>query len=288
MLERLQTPIASTRLSLVVNVILFILKLVAGIAGRSQALVADALNSLLDIVANVIVWLGIRVAGRPADQDHPFGHGNADNLAAVFVALILFVTGAYIGLESIQAIFGNRTVKPAYLATAVALGTVIVKEILYRYTIKIGRKHKSSAVIANAYDHRSDVIVSLGTLTGIILAQAGYPVMDPIAGLWVAFFIFKQGTRIIRDNIQTLMVASPGIEYEAELKDFIGRQKGVVKVVWLRGKRVGSGFYIDVAIQTDGNITVYEGHNIASQIQMAVREQYLEVLGVVVHVEPDY
>jgi len=288
LLEKLKSPIGCTKLSFFVNIFLFIIKLFAGIVGRSQALVADSLNSLLDIVANAVVWLGIRVAERPPDDNHPFGHGNADNLAAIFVAVILFATGAYIGLEAIQSIFYGKLKKPTYVATIVAALTIIIKEILFRYTIAIGKKHKSSAVIANAYDHRSDVIVSLGTLAGIIIAQTKYPIMDPIAGLWVAFFILKQGIRIIRENIQILMVASPGNDYVTDLKKFISAQEGVVKVVWLRGKMVGSGYFVDVAIQTDGNITVYDGHNIATEIQNLVKKNFSEVLGIVVHVEPDF
>lgn len=288
MLKNLQSPIVSTKFSLVVNIFLFFLKIIAGILGRSQALVADALNSLLDIVANIVVWFGIRIAKRPPDRNHPYGHGNADTLAAVFVALVLFITGAYIGREAIQAIINKDFLTPTYLATAAAIITIIIKEFLYKYTLNVGRKFKSPAVIANAYDHRSDVIVSLGTLVGIVVAQTKYPILDPIAGLWVAVFILKQGVKIIRENIHTLMVTSPGIAFETEINRFIARLDGVVRVAWVKSRMVGSGYYIDAAVKVTGTISVRDGHEIASTIRRTLKESFPDVLDVLVHIEPDH
>lgn len=259
----------------------------AGIFGRSQALIADALNSLLDIVANIVVWFGINISKRPPDSDHPYGHGNADNLAAIFVALVLFITGAYIGRESIHAIVNREFQTPTFLATAAAAVTILIKESLYWYTLKIGRKFKSAAVIANAYDHRSDVIVSVGVLIGIVVAQTKFPILDPIAGLWVAFFILKQGIKIIRENIQTLMVVSPGTRFESDVRGFISGMDGVVDVVWLKSRIVGARYFIDTAIQVNSDVSVYEGHEIATRVRHAVSSKYPDVFDILVHVEPD-
>ncbi len=287
MFKDFKTPLGSTRFSLVINVFLFILKFSSGILGRSQALVADALNSLLDIVANIIVWFGIRLAKKPPDEDHPYGHGNADNLAAVLVALILFITGAYIGREAFHSIINKEFRSPTYVATAAAIITIIIKEVLYRYTINIGHKFKSPAVIANAYDHRSDVIVSIGTLIGIVIAQTKYPILDPIAGLWVAAFIVRQAVRIIRENYQTLMGVSPGSAYETKIQEFILGQDGVRGVVWIKGRTVGSKYFIDTAVQVDRNISVDAGHEIASHISRAVKSSFRDISGILVHIEPD-
>jgi cation diffusion facilitator family transporter len=259
----------------------------AGILGRSQALVADALNSLLDIVANTVVLFGIKIAERPPDKSHPYGHGNADNLAAIFVALVLFITGAYIGRESIHAIVHHDFQKPTYLATSAAALTILIKELLYWYTLKIGRKYKSPAVIANAYDHRSDVVVSIGVLIGIVVAQIKLPILDPIAGLWVAFFILKQGVKIIRENIQSLMVASPGVEIENEIKTFITGLNGVSRVAWVKGRVVGSRYFIDAAVKVRNDISVREGHDIAEEVTRSVRQSFADVRDILVHVEPD-
>ncbi|UCD94535.1 MAG: cation transporter [Candidatus Zixiibacteriota bacterium] len=286
-MKSFQSPIGCTRFSLVVNIFLFILKMMAGIFGRSQALIADALNSLLDIVANIVVWFGINISKRPPDSDHPYGHGNADNLAAIFVALVLFITGAYIGRESIHAIVNREFQTPTFLATAAAAVTILIKESLYWYTLKIGRKFKSAAVIANAYDHRSDVIVSVGVLIGIVVAQTRFPILDPIAGLWVAFFILKQGIKIIRENIQTLMVVSPGTRFESDVRGFISGMDGVVDVVWLKSRIVGARYFIDTAIQVNSDVSVYEGHEIATRVRHAVSSKYPDVFDILVHVEPD-
>ncbi len=287
LLEKLQSPIACTKFSLAINVFLFILKIFAGIFGRSQALIADALNSLLDIVANIVVWFGIGIAKKPPDKDHPYGHGNADNLAAIFVAVVLFITGAYIGREAIHAIIHGEFTEPTFLATAAAAFTIIIKEILYRYTLRIGKEFKSPAVIANAYDHRSDVVVSLGTLVGIVIAQTKYPILDPIAGLWVTFFILKQGVKVIRENIQTLMVASPGVGIEDEIRNYITNLEGVNGVRWIKGRLIGPSYYIDVVVQVCDDISVREGHDIASQVKVAVRKSFADVIDVLVHIEPD-
>ncbi|MCP4704416.1 MAG: cation transporter [candidate division Zixibacteria bacterium] len=287
MFKNLQTPIASTRLSLLINILLLILKLFGGIVGRSQALIADALNSLLDIVANIVVWLGINIANKPPDESHPYGHGNADTLSAIFVALVLIITGGYIGRESYDSIVNHDFSTPTYLATIAAVITIVVKSFLYKYTIKIGNKYRSQAVIANAADHRSDVIVSIGTLIGIVVAQTKYPILDPIAGLWVAFFILKQAVKIIRDNVHTLMSGSPEIARQNDIKDFITNVEGVIKVRWIKGRMVGPDFHMDAAVSVKGDKTVREGHNIARNIKILVKEKFPEVAGILIHIEPD-
>jgi len=283
----LNTPLASTRLSLVANILLFLLKITAGIFGRSQALVADSLNSLLDIVANIAVWFGINIARKPPDKEHPYGHGNADTLAAVFVALILLITGGYIGREAVGSIISGNFTAPTLLATGAALFTIILKSLLYKYTLSIGKKYKSAAVIANAQDHLSDVVVSAGTLVGIIMAQVKFPILDPIAGLWVAFFILKQAIRIIQDNVHTLMGASPDFSIQNEIRDHIKQIDGVITTNWIKGRRVGAGYYLDVALIVKANMTVREGHDIAHLVKESVMNSFHDVADVMVHIEPD-
>jgi len=287
LLEKLKTPIACTKLGLGFNIFLLILKLVGGIWGRSQALLADALNSLLDIVANIVVWLGIKIAERPPDREHPYGHGNADNLAAIFVAIVLFITGAYIGREAFSTIIEKNYATPNIIATLAAIITILIKLSLYRFTVKIGREYRSPAVIANAQDHRSDVLISLGALIGIIVAQLGYPILDPIAGLYIAISILRQSVKILRENVGTLMVSSPGSDLEKELKEYISNLSEVQKVAWIKGRAVGSGYYIDAAICVRGDMTVSRGHEIAHDIGTAVKAAFPTILDVLVHIEPD-
>ena len=281
-----KTPIGSTKLGLVINIILFVLKIFAGIFGRSQALLADALNSLLDIVANIVVWLGIRIAERPPDKDHPYGHGNADNLAAVFVAIVLTITGIYIGSEAIDAIIHRNYQTPTWLATAAAIFTIIVKFGLYKLTDKVGKEYNSPAVLANAQDHRSDALISTSALFGIVVAQLGVPILDPIAGVWIALLILKQAIKILRENVQTLMVTSPGSEFEKQITEFIHQSDGVRQVNWVRGRIVGSGYYVDIAIEVDASLTVLEGHDIAKNIRKSVNESFSSVRDVLIHINP--
>lgn len=286
MLEKLKTPIACTKLGLGFNIFLLILKLFGGIWGQSQALLADALNSLLDIVANIVVWLGIRISERPPDRDHPYGHGNADNLAAIFVAIVLFITGAYIGRESLHTIIDKSYATPNIIATIAAIVTILIKFSLYRFTVKIGREYRSPAVIANAQDHRSDVLISLGALIGIVMAQTGYPILDPLAGIYIAFSILRQSVKILRENIGTLMVSSPGLAFEKELKEHILKLGEVKKVTWIKGRAVGSGYYIDAAVSVCGDLTVSRGHEIAHDIGASVKKAFPTVFDVLVHIEP--
>ncbi len=286
MFSSFKTPIGSTKLGLVVNILLFILKIVAGIFGRSQALLADALNSLLDIVANIVVWLGVKIADRPPDENHPYGHGNADNLAAVFVAIVLTITGVYIGSEAIDVIINGNYRTPTWLATVAAIITIVVKLGLFRLTDNVGKKYNSPAVLANAQDHRSDALISLSALFGITVAQLGLPIFDPIAGLWIALLILKQAIKILRENIQTLMVTSPGSVFEKQITEHIKRIDGVKKVGWVKGRIVGSGYYVDTAVEVDASITVREGHDIARKIRKSVNETFPSVHDVLVHVNP--
>ena len=210
--QKLETPEASTKLSIVGNVILLILKFIGGFLGGSKALIADFVNSLLDLVANAAVLIGVRVAQQPADADHQYGHGNADVIAAFLVAVIILMTGIYIGYDSASAAFGKNYKAPHWYATLVAIITIFSKTMLYRFTKKVGIKSKSPAVFANAQDHKSDVYASSGALFGIVMAQLGYPVLDPIGGIWVSFFVVRNSINLIRDNIHTLMSGAPDRE----------------------------------------------------------------------------
>lgn len=283
---RFKTPIASTKLGLAFNVLLLLLKIIGGIWGRSQALLADALNSLLDIVANIVVWLGIKIADKPPDKDHPYGHGNADTLAAVFVAIVLFITGTYIGREALTSIIDKTYETPERIATFIAAFTILVKFTLFKFTDKVGREYRSPAVIANAADHKADALISLGALIGIVVAQSGYPVLDPIAGLYIAFSILMQSIRIIRENVGTLMVSSVEHDFEKELVDHIKTIEGVKSIAWIRGRALGSGYYIDAGVAVDGKMTVERSHEIAHQIEESVKSKFPTILDILVHIEP--
>lgn len=283
---RLATAEGSTRLSLGVNFILLVLKLSGGFIGHSRALVADGINSLLDLITNSIVWLGVRIARKPADADHQYGHGNADTLAAVFVALVLLITGGYIGSQAIAAIVQRNFQTPSWLATSVAIFTIVVKTGLFRYTLRIGRQESSPAVIANAYDHRSDVIASSGVLFGIVVAQLGAPILDPIGGLWVGIWILRQSVKIMKENLHTLMSGAPDQTLMEEVKKTLGSIAEVRKVKAARMRTLGGHHIADVDIQVDGHISVLAGHDIAEKVRALLLARHKQMLDAMVHIEP--
>ena len=249
-------------------------------------MIADCINSLLDIVANSAVWIGLKLAKKPADVDHQYGHGNADVIAASFVAIVIFVTGIYIGYDSIHVIIGRNYGVPNYFATGVAVFTITVKSILFRYTKNVGLEFKSAAVLANAQDHKSDVYASSGALFGIVVSQIGYPILDPIGGLWVSFFILRNAVNLIRDNIHTLMSGAPDKELVERVKETAAQIKEVKGILATRMRTLGSRQFVDLEIFIDGNLSVHEGHNIAHQVRDLLIAKYDDITEVMVHVEP--
>ncbi len=284
--QRISTPVASTKISMVFNILLLILKFFGGFFGGSRALIADCLNSLLDIVANSAVWIGLKLAGKPADIDHQYGHGNADVIAASFVAIVIFTTGIYIGYDSIHVILDRNFGTPSYFATGVAAFTIIVKSVLFRYTRNVGRKFKSAAVLANAQDHKSDVYASSGALFGIVVSQIGYPILDPIGGLWVSLFILRNAVNLIRDNIHTLMSGAPDRELVERVKKTAAQIDEVKGILATRMRSLGSRQFVDLEIFVDGNLSVSEGHNVAHRVRDHLIAKYDDITEVMVHVEP--
>jgi cation diffusion facilitator family transporter len=284
--EKLNTPESSTKISLLSNILLLILKFYGGFFGGSRALVADSINSLLDIMANAAVWIGLNLAKKPADEDHQYGHGNADVIAASFVAIIILVTGFYIGYESIHVIVDGRYRVPEYSATAIAFMTIILKTILFRYTKNVGLRFKSPAVLANAQDHKSDVYASSGALFGIMISQLGFPILDPIGGLWVSFFILRNAINLIKDNIHTLMSGAPDTEMINKITDRVNGIEDVKGVIATRIRTLGSRHLVDLEIFVDKDLSVMEGHSIAHRVRDILIAKYDDISDVMVHVEP--
>ncbi len=275
-----------TKFSLVINFFLGIVKLLTGWIGHSQALIADALNSFMDLVTNAVVWMGLVIAKKPADREHPYGHGNADTLAAAFVAVILLLTGAYIGFQALRVIFEKKFVTPSYLTTVVAVLVIIIKEFLFRYTLKVGRRANSPAVIANAWDHRSDVYATSGALVGIVVAQLGVPVLDPLAGVWIGFLIVRQAIRVFKENIHSLMVGSPPPSVVKEVQNILSRVPEVRGISATKMRSVGASQIVDIDILVDREITVEQGHIIAEKVKATILQENRYIQDVMVHVEP--
>lgn len=284
--KQIDSPESSTAISIIANILLLILKFLGGFFAGSRALIADSINSLLDLVANFAVWFGLKVARKPADADHQYGHGNADVIAASFVAVVIMFTGIFIAYGSAAIIIKGQRSVPTYFATAVAAFTIILKTGLYFYTKAVGRRFKSAAVLANAQDHKSDVYASSGALFGIVASQAGYPSLDPLGGLWVSFFILRNAVNLIRDNVHTLMSGAPDKITVDRVAETVREVKEVKGLMTTRMRTLGSKQLVDLEIFVDKDLSVWEAHSIAHRVRDLLVDRYEDIAEVMVHVEP--
>ena len=275
-----------TRIGLCVNIFLTALKLTAGIFGHSKAMLADSLNSALDVLATGIVLVGLRISKKPADDEHPYGHGNADTIASFLVALILLLTGLYIGYSAVHVLIHGHVAEPGRIALYAAMFSIVIKEVLFRYTMKVGRQENSQAIVANAWDHRADVYSSSAALIGIFLARRGILIFDPIAGFVITIIIFRIALRLIHSSVDVIMDESPSPEVLGEISRIASDVDGVLRVRDVRVHQRGPNRTVDVKIEVDGETSVNNGHIIASRVETALIGSDLRVVEAMVHVDP--
>ena len=273
---------------LLVNAVLVLVKLIAGIIGHANALVADAVESSADIFSSLIVWMGLSIASRPADEDHPYGHGKAEPLAAAVVSLMLL--GAAIGI-SIMAI--REIVTPHHLPAPftlfVAAGVIIIKEALYRRVSRVGKEVGSTAIAADAWHHRADATSSLAAFIGISIALwggRGWEAADDWAALVAAMLVAINGARTLRPAISALMDEVPDRAVKEKAMQAALRVSGVQQIENLNVRGSGLGFYVDLHAQADPAMSLEEAHEIAAKVKYAIREAIPSVVSVLVHMEP--
>lgn len=276
-----------------VNAVLILLKFVAGIVGRSSAMVADAVHSLSDFASDVIVLVFVKIAGKPKDEGHDYGHGKFETLATMIIGVLLVCVGIGImvnGIEDVvRSINGEALHRPTMLALAVALVSVASKEWLYHYTIKSGRRVGSQAVVANAWHHRSDAFSSLGTFAGIggaMFLGDDWRVLDPIAAIVVSLFIVKSGYEIVKPCISELLEASLPESQESEITSLVMSVPGIVLVHNLRTRRIGNGIAVDLHAKMDGSLTLAEAHDKATAAENAIRSAFGSNSIINIHMEP--
>lgn len=282
-----------TLIGSVVNAVLIAVKLVAGIFGRSTALIADGVHSLTDFVSDVIVLIFVKIAGKPSDKGHDYGHGKFETLATLIIGLILLVAGVGLGYEGVSRIVGclrgNILPEPSWIALAVAIISIIAKEILFRYTIRRGKSLDSAAVTANAWHHRSDAISSLGTAVGIggaIFLGQKFRVLDPIAAVVVSLFIIKSGYDIMKPCIDELLESSLPDSQVKEIENIIMSTPGVKGFHRLRTRRVGNVVAVDLHIKLPGYLQLVEAHDIASAVEAAIKTRFGRNSIINIHMEP--
>ena len=273
---------------LLTNALLVLVKLIAGIVGHANALVADAVESSADIFSSLIVWMGLSIAARPADEDHPYGHGKAEPLAAAVVSLMLL--GAAVGI-SVIAIREIRTPHhlPAPFTLFVAAGVILLKELLYRRVSRVGREVGSTVVVADAWHHRADAISSLAAFIGISIALVGgrgWEAADDWAALAAAIVVAVNGVRTLRPAISGLMDEAPDRSVKERVLHAASEVDGVRSVENLNVRASGLGFYVDLHVKADSKLSLEDAHEIAASVKYAILKAVPSVVGVLVHMEP--
>jgi cation diffusion facilitator family transporter len=283
--SRLQTAGGVTILGAVANAILVALKGTAGLAGGSSVLVADAVHSLSDLATDILVLFGLRVASKPPDEDHPYGHGRYETLGTVVLAGVLLVVAAGITWDASNR-FGEPG-RPAMITLWVAALSIAVKETLFHVTLRVGRRCNSSLVIANAWHQRSDALSSVAAFAGILGARMGFPILDPAAAVVVAALIAKMALQLLGEAIREVTDATLRRDILHELGAEIRRLPGVVSFHELRARRMGPRLLVDLHVEVEGSTSVSDGHQVAERVRQLLFQKQAGVSEVLVHVDPE-
>lgn len=269
-----------------VNAILMVCKLSAGYWGRSDAVFADGIESACDFIAIFATMMALKLGRQPFDANHPYGHGRAESLAALLVSLVIFATGVWILRESVLAVINRDFKSPGWIAIAAAFFTILIKEWLYRFSSKTGRKLQSPALLAIAKDHRKDAITSISTLAGVVGAFFGWGIMDPLAAGLTSFFILHIGYQTFREAAHDLMDGSAPADFIDALQALVEGVERVEHVHEMRARRSGQYMIVDLKIEMDPGMTVKESHDVATQVKKLIFERYPGVGDVMIHINP--
>lgn len=271
------------------NVLLAMFKLFAAVAGHSAAMLSDAVHSLSDVFSTFVVMIGMKIAGKNADREHPYGHERFECVAALILSVMLFLTGLGIGYGGIRSIAEGgyrRETVPGVLALAAAVLSIVVKEAMFWYTRVAAKKINSGALMADAWHHRSDALSSIGSFIGISGARLGYPALDPAACLVICVFICRSAWDIFTDAINKMTDKACDGKTEEEIRALILAQEKVYGIDLLQTRLFGDKIYVDVEISANGEQTLYESHNIAQAVHDAIESRFENVKHCMVHVNP--
>lgn len=275
--------------SIIANLSLSLFKLVAGLLGRSAAMVSDAVHSASDVFSTVVVMIGVSIAHKAPDDDHPYGHDRMENAAAVLLAVVLALTGIGIGWSGIRSIAAghyDEIAIPTLLPLAAAIVSIAVKEGMFWYTKAAAQKTGSEALLADAWHHRSDSLSSIGSLVGIIGARMGFPVFDPIASVVICLFIIKAAYDIFSESLNKMVDKSCDDDTIEQMKRTVLDNPDVIVLDELKTRLFGSKCYVDIEIGADGNMTLFEAHAIAQSVHDQIEAQFHNVKHCMVHVNP--
>ena len=275
------------------NVALLTFKFIAGVMGHSSAMIADAVHSLSDFITDVIVLAFVHVSAKPQDKDHDYGHGKYETFATFIIGLALIAAATGIIVSGVAKLIdwadGKQLAAPGWLALAAAIISILVKEILYHYTVRSGKRLDSQALVANAWHHRSDALSSIGTTVGIggaILLGNRWTVLDPLASVVVGAMLVKVSVDLMRSSVGELTESSLSGEIEQEIEDIIRSFPDVSEPHNLRTRRIGNRFAIEAHVRMDGNASLSAAHDRASAIEQRLRERFGPQTHITIHMEP--
>ncbi len=287
--RRMSKGIRATVQTVFISTVLALVKIASGVVGNSYALIADGIESLMDVVSSLVVWGGLRIALLPPDRDHPYGHGKAESLAAMVVALGLLAAAVGLAVQSVREISTPHHA-PAAFTLFVLVGVVAVKEWLYRRLVLIGKATSSTALRVEAWHHRSDALTSVAAFIGISIALLfgdGFEAADDWAALVACGVIAWNGLRLLRTSIGEVMDAAPPNEVLDSIRSCAGHVPGVAAIEKCFARKSGPGWLVDIHVQVDGELTVVQGHDIGHRVKQTLCDSDLSIVDVLVHLEPD-
>ena len=277
----------------IINILLLAFKFAAGILGHSAAMIADAIHSLTDFVTDAIVLIFVRLGSKPTDHDHDYGHGKYETLASAIIGVSLLVVGmmiCYSGVtKTYHAMCGEPLQQPGFIALAAAVASVVLKEWAYRFTVRVGRRCHSEAVVANAWHHRSDALSSVGTTVGIggaIILGDKWAVLDPLTAIVVSFFIMKAAWSVLSKAVDELTDGSLPKETEDEIESIVNEDKDVSVVHNLCTRRIGNRIAIEMHVRMPGETSLYVAHHHATEIEQRLKQRFGADTHISIHLEP--
>lgn len=276
--------------SIIVNVVLSLLKLLAGIIARSGAMISDAIHSASDVISTIVVIIGVQMSNKKSDHDHQYGHERLECVSSIILSGLLLATGIGIGISGIKNIMagtsGKTLIIPGMLALIAAIVSLVVKEWMFWYTRAAAKKINSGALMADAWHHRSDALSSIGAFIGILGARLGYPVLDPIASVVICLFIVKAAIDIFKDAIDKMVDHSCDDETVNQMSYVINNIPGVDRIDLIQTRLFGSKIYVDIEIAVDGSLSLNKAHTIAETVHLSIENAFPNVKHCMVHVNP--
>ena len=278
-----------TSVSIIGNLLLSAFKLIAGLLANSGAMISDAVHSASDVFSSIVVIIGIHVSSKESDKEHPYGHERLECVAAIILAVILFITGISIGISAVKTIASGHYADlavPGILALVAAVISIATKEAMFWYSKVNATRIDSAALMADAWHHRSDAMSSVGAFIGILGARLGFPILDPIASVAICVLIVKASVDIFRDAIDKMVDHSCDEATEESMREVIMGVKGVKGIDLLQTRLFGSKMYVDIEISADGTIPLDEAHDIAENVHHSIEKNFKDVKHCMVHVNP--